>query len=125
MLRLYLLLGKELLLPDVSLDDGTAKGAYQVIGERSSLARRHHMVAKKGASQEGVDDFDVGRRSRSAESERGCYSQALREGRVHRPPPGAPRIINTLLWVLNVVGWLLLGGLVVWRVYAVYIVGGA
>lgn len=78
------------------------------------------MVAKKSASQEGVDDFDVGRRSKSSESERGCYGQALREGRVRRPSPGAPRIVNTLLWVLNVVGWLLLMTFMAWRIHIAY-----
>jgi hypothetical protein len=108
----------------MALDDGTAKDAYQVVGERSSLARRHHMVAKKGASQEGVDDLDVGRRSKSksSESERGCYGQALREGQVRRPPPGASRIVNTLLWVLNVVGWLLLMAFMAWRIHIAYFV---
>lgn len=62
----------------------------------------------------------MSRHSRSAQSERGYYSQALREGRVRRPPPEAPRIVNTLLWVFNVLGWLLLVTFMAWQVYILY-----
>jgi hypothetical protein len=79
------------------------------------------MVAEKGASQEGRDNFGVGRHDEFTETERGYYSQALRKGQVRRPPPNAPRLVNTLLRVLNIVSWLILMAFIAWRVYLFYL----
>jgi len=81
------------------------------------------MVAEKSTALEDADDPDVGQSGKIIE--RGCYGRVLREGQVRPSPPGGSRRVNTLLWVLNVVLWLLLGGFVAWRLYAVHIVGGA
>jgi hypothetical protein len=78
------------------------------------------MVAKNGASQEEKDDVGIGRHSKWTRTERGCYGQALREGRVRRPPPNAPSIANVFLWVFNIVGWLLLVTFMAWRIYISY-----
>lgn len=78
------------------------------------------MVAKKGTSQDKVGDLGVGRSNKL--TERGYFGQALREGRVRQPSPEVPRIVNMLLWVLNVVVWLLAAAFAAWRLYAVYLV---
>jgi hypothetical protein len=80
------------------------------------------MFAKKSASQEELIDFDAGESSEL--TERGCYGQALREGRVRQPRQGASRTVNMLLWVLNIVGWLLAAAFIAWRFYAIYFVEG-
>lgn len=80
------------------------------------------MVAEKGTVLEDVDDLGVGQPDRIIE--RGYYGRALREGQVRPSPPRGSRRVDTPLWVLNVVLWLLLGGFVAWRLYAVYMVGG-
>ncbi len=79
------------------------------------------MVAKNGVSQEEQDDLDIDRHSKWTETEQGYYGQALREGRVRRPPPNAPRIANVFLWVFNIVGWLVLVAFMAWRIYIFYI----
>lgn len=59
------------------------------------------MAEQEGTSQEEVDDLGAG--ESGGKPERGCYGQALREGWVRRPPPAAPRTVDLLLWVFNVV----------------------
>ena len=78
------------------------------------------MIAEKGTSQE-VGSFEVGESNKP--TERGYYGQALREGLVHQPQPVAPRAVNILLWVINVVTGLLLVAFMAWRFYAIYFVG--
>jgi hypothetical protein len=80
------------------------------------------VIAENGISQEEVDDLDTGQFGRS--TERGYYGQALRERLVHKPLPLAPRTVNILLWVINVVTGLLLTAFVAWRLYTLYFVGG-
>ena len=74
-------------------------------------------MAEKGTSQE-VSTFETGEPRRP--TERGYYSQALREGLVRRPPPMAPYTINILLWMLNVVIGLLLTAFIGWQLYTIY-----
>lgn len=74
------------------------------------------MVAMNSTPQEERDGFDVGSHDEWTETERGHYSQALREGQVRRLSPNAPRIVNTWLWVFNLVGWLLLAFFIGWRI---------
>ncbi len=81
------------------------------------------MVAEKGTALEDVADLDVNQSDEVIE--RGCYGRVLHEGQVRPSPPGGSRRVDTPLWVLNVVLWLLLGGFVAWRLYIIYIVGGA
>ena len=78
------------------------------------------MVAEKNTALEDADDLDMGQSGKIIE--RGCYGRALRGGQVRPSPPGGSRRVDTPLWVLNVVLWLLLGGFVAWRLYAVYLV---
>ena len=78
------------------------------------------MVVKKGTSQNEVGDFDADR-SRKL-TERGYFGQALREGRVRQPSLETLRTVNILLWVVNVIIWLLAAAFVAWRLYAVYLV---
>ena len=81
------------------------------------------MVAEKGTAREDADDLDVGQSGEFIE--RGCCGRALREGRVCPSPLRASRRVDIPIWVLNVVLWLLPGGFVAWRLYAIYMVGGA
>lgn len=81
------------------------------------------MVAEKGASRKEGDGFDMSQPDDVIE--RGYYGRALREGRVRSSPPGRSRRVDTLLWVLNAVLWLMLGGFVAWRLLAIYLTGGA
>ncbi len=79
------------------------------------------MVAENGMSYEEVDDRDTGQFGKP--TERGYYGQAFRQGLVRKPPLGASRTVNILLWVINVVTGLLLVAFMVWRFYALYLVG--
>ncbi len=81
------------------------------------------MFAENGTSQVETSEPDISGSGKL--SERGCYGQALREGRVRQPPPGAPRTVNMLLWVFNLVVWLLVAGFMSWRLYASYLTGEA
>ena len=81
------------------------------------------MVAEKGTALEDAGDLDVDPASKIIE--RGCYGRALHEGQVRPSPPGESRRVDIPLWVLNVILWLFLGGFVAWRLYTVYVVGGA
>ena len=80
------------------------------------------MIAENGISHEEVDDLDTGQAGKPPE--RGYYGQALREGLVRKPLRAAPRTVNVLLWVFNVVIGLLLMAFVGWRLYTLHFVGG-
>lgn len=75
------------------------------------------MVAEKGAIQGEQDDLEVARPDKPINSARGYYGRALREGRARQPQLGAARRLDTVLRVLNLIGWLVLLAFMTWRVY--------